>query len=275
MPSCTKSSIIAAFSKVFAILRACDYQPARNVMDNKCFKAVEKHIRANKMNIQLSHRTTTASTPRNVPSPHLKNTFLPPLQLLTCSAPYSFADKLLPQVELTLNLSRFSHRNPRVLANQELYGPFDFNKMPLAPLGTKALVYDDPATRAFWAPHATDGFYVGPANNHYHCLCFYIPSTCCFRFANLWWLYPAHCQVPVASEQDKTLLAAADLFKQLGHTIPTIASTKLKHLSAICQLSAIMSGQINLPPPIPTSPRVEIDPSPRVAIATPPRVATT
>jgi hypothetical protein len=36
MPSCTNSSFIATFSKVFAILRACNYQPELNVMDNKC-----------------------------------------------------------------------------------------------------------------------------------------------------------------------------------------------------------------------------------------------
>ena len=46
---------------------------------------------------------------------------------------------------------------------QALYGRFDFNKTPLAPIGTKALVFDDPEVRASWAPHGTDGFYVGPA----------------------------------------------------------------------------------------------------------------
>jgi hypothetical protein len=44
MPSCTNSLIIAFFSEVFAILRACNYQPALNVMDIQCSKAVEKHI---------------------------------------------------------------------------------------------------------------------------------------------------------------------------------------------------------------------------------------
>jgi hypothetical protein len=51
-------------------------------------------------------------------------------------------DEFLPQVELTLNLLYFPRRNPCVSANQELYGPFNFNKRPLAPLGTKALVYN-------------------------------------------------------------------------------------------------------------------------------------
>jgi hypothetical protein len=53
MASCTDTSFIAAFTKVFAILHAWDYQPALNVMDNECSKAVEKHICTNRMAIQL------------------------------------------------------------------------------------------------------------------------------------------------------------------------------------------------------------------------------
>jgi hypothetical protein len=53
MASRTDTSFIAAFTKVFPILHAWDYQPALNVMDNECSKAVEKHILANRMTIQL------------------------------------------------------------------------------------------------------------------------------------------------------------------------------------------------------------------------------
>jgi hypothetical protein len=76
-------------------------------------------------------------------------------------------DEFLPQVKLMLNLLRFSLCNPLISANHKLYGLFDFNKTPLAPLGTKALVYDNPAIPTSWAPDATDGFYVGPAIDHY------------------------------------------------------------------------------------------------------------
>ncbi len=47
------AAMIAAFTKVFAVLRAQDYQPALNIMDNECSKTMEKHICANRMNIQL------------------------------------------------------------------------------------------------------------------------------------------------------------------------------------------------------------------------------
>ncbi len=122
--------------------------------------------------------------------------------------------------------------------------------MPLALLGIKALVYDDPAPRTSWAPHATDGFYHGPATNHYRCLHFYIPTTQRFRFSNTWRLYPSHCQVPTTSEHDSTLLAAADLLQHLGRAIPTMTTAKLKHLNAIRKLTTIMSGKPNAPPPI-------------------------
>jgi hypothetical protein len=53
MASGTDASFIATFTKVFAIMHARNNQPALNVMDNECSKAVEKHIRAKRMTIQL------------------------------------------------------------------------------------------------------------------------------------------------------------------------------------------------------------------------------
>jgi hypothetical protein len=53
-------------------------------------------------------------------------------------------DNFLPQVELTLNLLPFSRRDLTKTANKEVNSKFDYNKLPLAPLGTKGLVYDDP-----------------------------------------------------------------------------------------------------------------------------------
>jgi hypothetical protein len=53
MPNCTDASFITAFTEVFHILQARQYQPVLSVMDNECSKAIEKHIKKNKMKIQL------------------------------------------------------------------------------------------------------------------------------------------------------------------------------------------------------------------------------
>ncbi len=189
--------------------------------------------------------------------------------------PLQLWDEFLPQVELTLNMLRFSRQNPKRSANQEVYGSFDFNKTPLAPLGTKSMVYNDPGSRTSWAPHATDGFYVGPVFNHYRCLRFYIPAMCHFHFFDTWRLYPAHCQVPVSSQHDLSIVAAADLLKVFRSTVPNSSADKIKHVQAIRKLTAIMNGQQTDTPTVDApTPRV-VAPFSRVATPPPPRAATT
>ncbi len=273
MPSRSDAAFIAAFTDVFATLQARNYVPQLNVMDNECSKAVERHICTEKLNIQLvpphNHRVNAAERAIGT----FKEHFIAALATVDMNCPLQLWDEFLPQVELTLNLLCFSRRNPLISANNELYGPFDFGKMPLAPLGTKALVHDDPAVRASWAPHATDGYYIGPANNHYRCMRFYILTTHRFCFADTWRLYPTHCQVPILSENDKTLLTASNFIQQLGGLVPPSAQDKIKHLTTIQRLTAIMSGQPNISSPTTPAPRVGNATPPRVANVAPPRVA--
>ncbi len=97
---------------------------------------------------------------------------------------------------------------------------FDYNKTPIAPLGTKGLVYDDPAVRASWAPHGTDAYYVGVALKHYRCMHFFIPATRRYCIADTWRLYPSHCATPTISPEDVTVLAACDVLHALDGTVP-------------------------------------------------------
>jgi hypothetical protein len=60
--------------------------------------------------------------------------------------------QLIPQATITLNLLRASRLNPRLSANEQLNGTFDFNKTPLAPPGTKVIVHEKPQVRQSWAP---------------------------------------------------------------------------------------------------------------------------
>jgi hypothetical protein len=271
-------SMVTAFTEVVTTLKTGGYCPALNVMDNECSAAVEKYIRSEQINIQLipphNHRVNAAE--RAIAT--FKEHFIAALATVDIHCPLQLWDEFLPQVELTLNMLRFSRRNPNRSANQEVYGSFDFNKTPLAPLGTRALIYDDPASRASWAPHATDGYYVGPASNHYRCLRFYIPATRSFRFSETWCMHPTHSQIPVTSQHDLSISTAAELIKALGAAVPTTTTEKVKHIKAIQDLTAILAGRQT--PERPTvhtgtpAPRVAA-PSPRVANVPPPRVATT
>jgi hypothetical protein len=173
MPSRTNASFIAAFTKIFEVLRARNYHLALNVMDN-CSKALEAHICANKMNIQLLPPHNHCFNAVECAIATFKENFIADLATVNMLCLLQLWDDTLPQVKLTLNLLHFSRCNPTISANTELYGAIEFNKTPLALLGTKALVFNNPARGTSWAPHATNSFYMGPANNHFSCLRFYI-----------------------------------------------------------------------------------------------------
>ncbi len=271
MPSCTDASMVQAFTKVISILKSGGYHPALNVMNNECSAAVKKYIQSKAINIQLVplHNHQENAAKRAIPT--FKEHFIATLATIDMLCPLQLWDEFLPQVKLTSNMLRFSQQNSKKSANQEVYGSFDFNKTPLAPLGTKALVYNDPGSQTSWAPHATDGFYVGPASDHYQCLQFYISATRRFCFANTWHLYPAHCQVPVTLQHNLSISVAADLLKVFGGTVPKLSANKIKHIQAIQELTAIMAGQQANPTTVDApTPRV-VAPCPRVAITPPPK----
>jgi hypothetical protein len=167
MPTRTNAAMITAFKEVIEVLRTRGYHLALNVMDNECSTAVERYIRSEKINIQLvpphNHRANAAEQATATFKEHL----IAALATVNHFCPLQLWDEFLPQVELTLNMLQFSRCNPKISANQEVYGAFNFIKTPIAPQGTKTLIYDDPTSRASWAPHAMDGYYVGPAPNHY------------------------------------------------------------------------------------------------------------
>jgi hypothetical protein len=267
--------MVQEFTKVISILKFGSYFLALNVMDNKCSTAVEKYIWSEAIDIQLvSPHNPQANAAKHVIAT-IKKHFIAALATIDKLYPLYLWDEFLPQVKLTLNMLCFSWRNPKKSANQEVYGSFEFNKTPLTPLGTKALVYNDPGPQTSWAPHENDCFYIRPTFNHYRCLWFYIPATRRFCFSDTWWLYPAHCQLLVTLQDELSIAAAADLLKVFGGTVSKMSANKIKHIQAIRELTTIMAGQWMGPPTVDApTPRV-FAPCPRVATPSPPKVATT
>ena len=74
--------------------------------------------------------------------------------------PLSLWDRLLPQSEITINVLRQSNKTPNVLAYAHLSGPFDYNKILLAPMGISVQVHEKTYKRGTWAYHPVDGCYL-------------------------------------------------------------------------------------------------------------------
>ncbi len=69
-------------------------------------------------------------------------------------------DKLLPQTILTLNLHCQSNVAPTVLAWQYVHGLFDYNKMPLTPMGWAVQIHESSEQQGTWvAIQLMDGIF--------------------------------------------------------------------------------------------------------------------
>ncbi len=68
---------------------------------------------------------------------NLKAHFLSVLVGVADNFPPSLWDRLLPQTKIRINLIQQSNATPNVLAYAHLSGPFNYNKMPLAPMGLR------------------------------------------------------------------------------------------------------------------------------------------
>ncbi len=73
---------------------------------------------------------------------NFKAHFLRVLAGIANNFPPSLWYRLLPQTKITINLIQQSNANPTVSTYAHLSGPFDYNKMPLAPMGCEAQVHE-------------------------------------------------------------------------------------------------------------------------------------
>jgi hypothetical protein len=109
-----------------------------------CSNTVKKYIRSKKIDIQLVPPHNHCVNAEEWAITTFKEHSIAALGTVEALCPFQLWNEFLPQVELTLNMLCFSWQNPKKSAYQEIYGTFYFNPTPLAPLGTKALIYEDP-----------------------------------------------------------------------------------------------------------------------------------
>ena len=210
---------VEAYTEIYQYLEQRGFKPKLNVLDNECSKLVQNYIKSENVKIQLvepsNHRVNAAK--RAIQT--FKNHFIAGLATVDKEFPLQLWCELLVQAEITLNLLRASRTDTSRSAYEVLEGLFDFNRTPIAPPGTKALVFEAPDKRATWAPHAIDGWYIGPAMKHYRCRRFWIPETRAVRIASTAKLFPAHTTVPTLVDIDKTMAAAQELVNLFGTKI--------------------------------------------------------
>ncbi|KAL7502426.1 hypothetical protein ACHAXN_000718 [Cyclotella atomus] len=160
-PKKNDGEMIRAYDVLVKRLQNAGVQPKKHVLDNEISENMKQHIRDQyKFTLELvppgCHRRNAAE----VAIRNFKAHFLSVLAGTADNFPNNLWDRLLPQTEIALNLLRQSNATPTVSAYAHLCGPFDYNKMPLAPMGCEVQVHEKTDKRGTWAYHSVDGWYL-------------------------------------------------------------------------------------------------------------------
>jgi hypothetical protein len=152
MKSRKDAEMIQAYDVLVKRLQQANIHPRKHVLDNKISKNMKQHIKKN-YNFELEmvlpgcHRQNAAE----VAIRNYKSHFLRVLAGTVESFPLHLCDRLLPQTKITLKIMQQLNATPTVSAYAHLSGPFDYNKMPLAPMGCKVQIHEKTDIRSMWS----------------------------------------------------------------------------------------------------------------------------
>ncbi|EED95555.1 predicted protein [Thalassiosira pseudonana CCMP1335] len=216
MKSRKDAEMIRAYNALLLRLRRANIIPKKHVLDNEISDSMKNLIRdEHRMQLELvppgCHRRNAAE----VAIRNFKAHFLSVLAGVSPDFPLQLWDRLLPQTEITLNLLRQSNATPTISAYAHLNGPFDYNKMPLAPMGCNVQVHEKTDTRGTWAFHSVDGWYLSTSPEHYRTHKCHIKDTRSDRLSDTVHFQHKSITNPTMSPGDKLMTAIADCIQTI------------------------------------------------------------
>jgi hypothetical protein len=163
----TAPELLKAFQFMEQELVARGLKPKLMKLDNEASKLLKNYLYQQDIKFQLgplySHRRNSAE--RAIRS--FKDHLLSGLCSTDKYFPIHLWDRILPQAVMTLKMLRISRLNPKLSAATHIFGQHDYNRAPLAPPGTRLISHETQGKRKTGAPHGQDGWYIGPALEHY------------------------------------------------------------------------------------------------------------
>ena len=216
MKSRKDAEMIRAYDALMLRLNRANIYPKKHVLDNEVSENMKNHIRDTyKLTMELvppgCHRRNAAE----VAIRNFKAHFLSILAGVADDFPNNLWDKLLPQAEVTLNLIRQSNATPNVSAYAHLCGPFDYNKMPLAPMGCEAQIHEKSDKRGTWEYHSIDGWYVRTSPEHYRAHICVAKQTKSERCTDTVQFQHKDITNPTLTAGDKLMKAIADCMQSI------------------------------------------------------------
>ena len=267
MKARTTTEMIRVYTILIERLKSKGIRPARQMLDNEAPREYLETIEGYDIEWELTpannHRMNIAERAIQTAKGHIIANMLG----VDENFPMQEWHRLLPQIELTLNMLRASHVRPTISAHTYVHGIHDYKKMPLGPLGCATQSFVDPDQRKSFGEHSVDSWYIGTSPDHYRSHKVFVRATKAERITDTIVFKHRRITSPYVSAADTITAAAAKLTEAVtGNLVSDVGEVDLKELKRLAEIferSAKAVAEINARAPrVEPEPRVE--PTPRV-----------
>jgi hypothetical protein len=219
-------------------------------LDNETSFALESFLRLEQVEVQYAPPGIHRQNPSERAIRHAKNALIAMCVTTDPAFPAEILfEDAIPQAEIAINLVRPWHPDPDRSKNAWTgmhNKPYDHMTQPLSIYDMKVVVHNKPDARATWATHGTDGFYVGPAMQHYRCWRCYMPEMRAIRITDtIAWLPLGHT-MPGHSHLKVFTAAVTDLATAVRH----MTSAEPTGSRSQCRRSRICSAPLSTSQPL-------------------------
>jgi hypothetical protein len=231
MKSRETAEMIRAYRVIMDKLKHNGITPKKQILDNEAPEAYKKTIKEYGLSWELvpptNQRRLIAERAIQTAKSHVI------ANLIGCDESYPAREwhRLLPQIELTLNMLRPANVRPSVLAYMYMHGNHNYNKTPLAPLGCKAQCFVGPDNRTSFGEHSIDSWYIGTSTEHYRSHRVFVKETGAERVTDTLVFMHRHITNPIVSKADKITVAAKELTDAIKNNLKDdISKMNMKEL---------------------------------------------
>ena len=197
-----------------------------------------------------------------------KNHFISGLCTKDRDFPTQLWEQLIPQAQDTLNLLRPSRTDPAKSAYAVLEGEYKFDKLLVAPPGTRAIIHEPAENIALWTHRGTDAWYLAPGKERYRETKFFVPETSAYRISASAKFFLQHCSpLPEEDTLQHVEYIADEMLAAIARLNTRIQTGEISKSNILKQVAnAITVSDESSPPRVATQ---HTGTPPRVAQATP------
>ncbi|KAL7551824.1 hypothetical protein ACHAWF_015016 [Thalassiosira exigua] len=237
MKNRTAGSMVEAYRALMKRLKRAGIKPKKHVLDNEASAEFKEAIEDEGVSYELVPK---GQHQRNIAERYIQTWKAHAIGVLSgvpSTFPLAIWDDLLPQIDMQVNLLRFSNVAPNVCSWTVLHGPHDFNRHPLAPLGSELHMHVPPDKRKSWGVKSRRGHYVGTSLEHYRYYWGYFSDTRAIAGSETVSFKHKYITTPTVTPADAIVQAARQLANALkGNVPPPLVKSGIDHIKELTSI---------------------------------------